>query len=342
MESKITSSDRISCLGDLSPLSDCLKEASKLRNLNYPMRPIKTVLLTGASSYIGRHLVKYLYQSGFAVVGTYRTGSSGECDVTRRVVSSPPMIHLDISQKASFLGLPASIDAVVHVAAAANKPGTTSAEMYSANAAGTRNVLSYATSAGARKFIYTSTLSIHGKIGSGVVDENTPVVDPDCYGASKYLGEQILASAVDSMPTVALRLPGVLGFGAHRAWIPSLVERLLAGRDVSIYNADASFNNAVHVDDLGRFVAQLLAKRIWQGFSAFPVGASGPMTILDIVTLMRDTLRSKSVVYKSDVATPSFMIDSRCATELYEYAPTPMEAILTQYLKDLGRFDQQL
>lgn len=307
--------------------------------LDYPMRPIKTVLLTGASSYIGRHLVKHLYQSGFAVVGTYRTGSPVECGVTRTVVSSLPMFHLDVSQKASFLGLPASIDAVVHVAAALNKPGTTSAEMFSANAAGTRNVLRYATSAGALKFIYTSTLSIHGKIGLGVVDENTPIVDPDFYGASKYLGEQILASAADSISTVALRLPGVLGLGAHRAWIPSLVETLLAGRDVSIYNADAPFNNAVHVDDLGRFVVQLLAKRIWHGFSAFPVGASEPMTILDIVTSLRDTLRSKSVVYKSDVATPSFMIDSRCATELYGYAPMRMEAILKQYLRDLARFD---
>ncbi len=306
---------------------------------DYPMRPIKTVLLTGASSYIGRHLVKHLHQSGFAVVGTYRTGSPVEYGVTRTVVSSLPMVHLDVSQKASFLGLPASIDAVVHVAAALNKPGTTSAEMFSANAAGTRNVLRYATSAGALKIIYTSTLSIHGKIGLGVVDENTPIVDPDFYGASKHLGEQILASAADSISTVALRLPGVLGLGAHGAWIPSLVETLLAGRDVSIYNADAPFNNAVHVDDLGRFVVQLLAKRIWHGFSAFPVGASEPMTILDIVTSLRDTLRSKSVVYKSDVATPSFMIDSRCATELYGYAPMRMEEILKQYLRDLARFD---
>lgn len=294
-----------------------------------------TVLLTGVTSFIGRHLAKHLAQSGLRVVATYRTANRG---LIEGLVSCSPnltLIQLDISNEVGFDRLPSLIDAVVHVAGVSTMLGVSIDDMLAVNVTGTRNVQRYAMRAGARKFVYTSSLSIHGRIKTGVIDEHTPINDPDPYGATKYLGESMLASVADTIPTVAIRLPGVLGSGAHRAWIPSVVETLVAGKEVSIYNPNAGFNNAVHVSDLSKFVTAILLGQGWRGFSAFPVGAAGQMTIFEVVRLLREKLGSESKLREINVTKPSFLIDSTRAVESFGYVPTRIDVMLMRYLEDL-------
>jgi UDP-glucose 4-epimerase len=245
------------------------------------------------------------------------------------------LLRIDISNWRDFATLPPHVDAVVHIAGVSTAAGVSIDDMLAVNVTGARNVQRYAVRAGVRKFIYASSLSIHGRIETDVVDEHTPINDPEPYGATKYLGERMLASVADTIPTVAIRLPGVLGSGAHRAWIPSVVETLVAGKEVSIYNPNAGFNNAVHVSDLSKFVTTILLGQGWRGFSAFPVGASGKMTILEVVHLLRETLGSASKLCENNIIKPSFLIDSTCAVQCFGYVPTPIDVLLMRYLEDL-------
>jgi nucleoside-diphosphate-sugar epimerase len=294
-----------------------------------------TVLLTGVTSFVGRYLAKDLAQAGLRVVATYRSANPGLMEALVSCSPTLELVQLDISDEIGFDRLPSSIDAVVHIAGVSAMPEVSTDDMLAVNVTGTRNVQRYAVRAGARKFIYSSSLSIHGRIDAAVVDEHTPINDPEPYGATKYLGERILASLDDTIPTVAIRLPGVLGPGAHRAWIPSLVESLVAGEDVSIYSPNAAFNNAVHVSDLSGFIIQLLLRRNWRGFAAFPVGAAGKMTILEVVHLLRVKLGSRSKVCDRHVIKPSFLIDSTCAVDCFGYVPTRIAIMLMRYLEDL-------
>ncbi len=298
---------------------------------------MKTVLLTGGTSFIGRHLAKQMAQSGLKVIATYRTAHR-ELIETIESESRLELFQLDISEQGGFDKLPSSIDAVVHVAALPGMSGVSIDDMLAVNVTGTRHVQRYALQAGARKFIYASSLSIHGKIENDRVDEQTPINDPDVYGTTKYLGERLLAATADAMPTVAIRLPGVLGSGAHRAWIPTLVEKLLAGTEVSIYSPNAAFNNAVHVNDLSQFIIQIILEQDWQGFAAFPVGASTKSTILEIVNCLREKLSSVSTLDENHVTKSSFLIDSTYAVEHFGYVPTRMDLMLTHYLRDLLQF----
>lgn len=292
------------------------------------------VLIAGASSFIGRHVTEHLVRSGLEVIATYRNHN----DFLERLCLEAKnliLLQIDISNWRNFSMLPSHVDAVVHIAGISDTAGASIDDMLAVNVTGVRNAQRYALQAGARKFIYTSSLSIHGKIEATLVDEHTAINDPDTYGATKYLGERILASAADILPTIAIRLPGVLGSGAHRAWIPTLVERLIAGNDASIYNPNAEFNNAVHVSDLSKFITQLLLGDGWRGFSAFPVGASGVMTILEIVHLLRETLGSVSKICEYDAVKPSFLIDSKYATDRFGFVPTQIDVMLKRYLDDL-------
>lgn len=294
-----------------------------------------TVLLTGVTSFIGRHLAKHLAQSGIRVVATYRTANRSLIEAL--VAGSPnlELIQLDNSDEVGFDKLPPSIDAVVHVAGVSVMPGISIDDMLAVNVTGTRNVQRYAMRARARKFIYTSSLSIHGQITTGVVNEHTSIKEPDTYGATKYLGERLLASVADTMPTIAIRLPGVLGSGAHRAWIPTLVERLVTGGEVSVYSPNAEFNNAVHVSDLSSLIVQVLLNKVWHGYFAFPVGASGKMNILEVINFFRKGLNSDSKLCAVKEIKPSFLIDSTFAVESFGYIPTRIDVMLQRYLENI-------
>ena len=53
------------------------------------------------------------------------------------------------------------------------------------NVLGTRALIEAALRWGTRAFVLYSSLSIYGTVTTPVVDEATPIVDPDAYGATK-------------------------------------------------------------------------------------------------------------------------------------------------------------
>jgi UDP-glucose 4-epimerase len=286
-------------------------------------------LLTGATSFIGRHLATYLAQEGIKVTATYRTRSD-ELEALQHLCPGLDPVQLDLADAEAFRRLPSDVDAVLHVAGTSVTPGVSIAAMMQCNVVGAENLLRYALNSGAKRLVYTSSLSVHGRIADAVVDETTPIIDPDVYGASKYLAERLFATAADRIPSVAIRLPGVLGRGAHRAWVPMLRERLKADRPISIFNPEAPFNNAVHVDDLVRFICSLLTRN-WYGFFAFPVAASGMVTIREVVELLAAALGVSPTLRIAPAAQSSFTISSQRAIETFDYRAMNIDAVLERY-----------
>ena len=295
-----------------------------------------TVLLTGVTSFIGRHLAAHLHQSGIKIIATYRTANPGLLDALAGRCPDMRTIQLDLHDEVGFDKLPPTIDAVVHVAGAA-PPTATLDDMLNVNVAGTRNVQRYAMRAGAQKFIYTSSISIHGSIKVGVVNHSTTVNNPEPYGATKYLGERLLASGADTIPTVSIRLPSVIGRGAQHAWIPTIVERLISGTDVPYYNPTAAFNNAVHVGELSTLILRILLDQDWRGHFAFPIGLSEPIEIQEVINILRKALNSKSQLLRKSEVKPSFIIDSSLAAEVFGYVPARTDETLRQYVEDILR-----
>ena len=135
----------------------------------------------------------------------------------------------------------------MHVAAASTaRPGGID-DFITCNVVGARNIARYARAARIKKVIYTSSISVYGDIHEPYLQETHPITNPDDYGLTKYLAERVFADT-EGLSCVALRLPGILGKGAHRAWIPTLVHRVLEGdRKATIYSPSSLFNNAAHV-----------------------------------------------------------------------------------------------
>lgn len=280
------------------------------------------ILVTGAGGFVGSHLVQAFASAGdFDVVALSRRELGG-------TPSSPlgRVSHI-VADLADPRGLPSRVDAVVH--AAANLTGSTAA-MLRDNAVATAALAAYAVAAGARRFIYLSSLSIYGDITSPEVAPETPIINPGAYGLTKYLGELALRDAASALPSLAIRLPGVLGRGSVRNFLSSVGERARRGEDITVFNPAAPFNNAAHIGDICRFAITLL-RREWQGADAVTIGAAGMTTVRDAVAALISAYGSSSKISVAAGAKPSFTISNRKACDLFGYAPLEIGAMLRRF-----------
>jgi nucleoside-diphosphate-sugar epimerase len=291
------------------------------------------VVITGASSFLASHLIPLLVEQGATIFATYR-----KSDHRLERLQNLPHVHLvrlDVSKQEDFRQLPQQADALVHIAAESFAHGRRSiGELISCNVIGAQNVARYAQAARIKKVVYTSTVSVYGDVTVPELTETCPITNPDDYGLTKLLAERVFAET-EEVSCVALRLPGILGKGAHHAWIPSLVNRVLEGqRKVSIYSAASSFNNAAHVEEVSKFIWLLLNTEL-SGFTAVNVAADGRMIIKDVIDLMAEVLGEGIEVTVLPAPKPSFTISFERAKNL-GYRTRPIQKILRSYFEEAG------
>jgi nucleoside-diphosphate-sugar epimerase len=292
------------------------------------------VILTGGGSFIGLTVIEVLAKAGFRVTATYRGEATSAIN---RCQSSYPNVKfkcVDITKKNNFTRLPVRIDAVIHMAAVAPSPITNIDKMILCNMIGTRNIQRYGISAKAKCIIFMSSLSVYGNIEDSIVDENTRINNPDLYGAAKYLGERILASTADKMSVFAIRLPGVVGKGAFRSWMPKLVNQLQAGLPVKIYDPEMPFNSVIHVADLSNLIVTLLEKNALRGFHAFPFAASDAIPKAKIVTFLLEKLHSNSSVSMEAKGNKIYVVSSKYVENKFGYFPMSTKDLLAEYCLD--------
>lgn len=299
------------------------------------------VLVTGANSFLGANLVRCLVSFGQPVVGTYRTRDARIAELEK--LPSVSLHKIDLTDKRAFADISENIDTAIHVAAVSPAENVTVEEMISANIVGTHNVHAFALRKGVSRFIFMSSVSLYGNVTSSVLTETTPLLDPLPYGATKFMCERVLAARSVDLPTIALRLPGVLGRNAHRAWIPTIVQRALSGEDIVYFNPESPFNNAVHIEDVAALCLSLIEKS-WSGFHAFPLAASTTMSVRQVVELIVDSLHSSSRMRITPAKQPGFIISNEYAARNFEYIGSPIEDVIRRYCSDPGRpqNDQQI
>ncbi|WP_441237291.1 NAD-dependent epimerase/dehydratase family protein [Bradyrhizobium sp. 930_D9_N1_4] len=168
------------------------------------------VLVTGASGFVGRHVVPALAREGWSVRRAVRSPEGVEDEV---VIES---IGPDTDWTAALEG----VDAVVHLAARVHhKHEEHAVQLYrNVNIAGTLHLARSAATAGVRQFIFVSTVLVHGRSNEGRApfSEDDILTPRGLYGMSKAAAEAGLRTlARDSaMKISVIRPPLVYGAGA--------------------------------------------------------------------------------------------------------------------------------
>ena len=175
----------------------------------------RTVLVTGAGGFLGRHVSAAFAAAGDRVRGAVRSpGAALAPGVEAALVP-------DLLDRAAVRAAVQGVDAVVHLAARVHVMRDTSAdplaEFRRVNVEGTRVLLEEASAAGVRDFVLASSVKAVGEGGEAPYDERTPAAPQDPYGVSKLEAERLVLDAApgDGMRRVVLRLPLVYGPGVR-------------------------------------------------------------------------------------------------------------------------------
>ncbi len=165
-------------------------------------------MVTGATGFIGSHLVEALLQKGVQVRCLVRKTS----DLSWLKTLPIEVVHGDCNDKASLGEAVKSIDQVFHLA------GVTKAikekTYFDVNALGTENLLHVClkNNPQLQKFIYLSSQAAAGPCQDGGTKKESDQCEPvSAYGHSKRIGEELALAHKHEIPLLILRPSAVYG-----------------------------------------------------------------------------------------------------------------------------------
>jgi UDP-glucose 4-epimerase len=184
-----------------------------------------TILLTGATGYIGSHTWLALLQAGYRVVGVDNLVNSAAAVLPRLAQlsgQSPTFERLDVTDAAAMSGLFSrhTIDAVIHFAAlkSVGESAVKPIEYYANNLGGLLTTCAAMRAAGCSRFVFSSSATVYGQPERLPIDENSGLSAVNPYGQTKLMGETILRDLAAADPAwrhVSLRYFNPVG--AHKS-----------------------------------------------------------------------------------------------------------------------------
>lgn len=211
---------------------------------------MSTILVTGASGYIGQHLTLRLMAAGWRVRGMARSGRPP-------LLSQSEWVQGDLDDQRTVMQAVTGCDAVVHLAClplAASKQNP--AEAMRVNGVCTLRLLESAQSAGVTTVIYASSGQVYGGRAE-LPNRETVTPNPDSpYAASKLCGENWCRAFANTtqMTVHILRLFNVYGPAADGSLRPTVesifLRQLLQGQQPVVRGNLDEGRDFVHVDDV--------------------------------------------------------------------------------------------
>jgi nucleoside-diphosphate-sugar epimerase len=189
---------------------------------------MKKVMVTGASGFIGQHMVNRLLSRDIKVHALVRRRDF-------RFSDEVEVFEGDISDSDTVKRAVAGVDTVIHLAGKAHDlSGRDEAKDYFAvNVEGTRNLLDCCNNSQVKHFIYFSSVKAMTESNEDMLDESFVPKPTTPYGESKLAAEKIVAQygVSSGIKTASLRLCAVYGPG-NKGNVYTLIEAIDRGRFV--------------------------------------------------------------------------------------------------------------
>lgn len=227
------------------------------------------VLVTGATGFVGRHLVPRLVARGHAVVEAGRRARPG-------ATSFVPVG--EIGRATDWTAALDGIDAVVHLAGAAHRTGPGRDDIHAeTNDRGTARLAEAAMAAKARRLVFVSS------IYAGLTEKA-----PSAYGRSKLAAEAHVARFADhpGRSGIALRPPLAYGADAPANWHG--LQRLAASGMPLPFGSIASRRSLISVGNLCDGIAAAIDPATDAASGTYEISDAGTVTMPEIVGWLRE------------------------------------------------------
>ncbi len=235
--------------------------------------------MTGATGFIGSHLVRELRKAGRDVVAVVRDPARA-ADLVRVGVE----VHRgDITDKEGMRRPMAGTDGVFHLAAWYKIGARDTSPAYPSNVEGTRNVLELMQELGIPRGVYTSTLAVFGDTHGQLVDESYRHGGPwlSEYDRTKWIAHYEIAEPMvrRGLPLIIVQ-PGLTYGPADPSAMGDTLRQYLRGKLRGIPNGAAYCWG--HVEDTAH--GHVLAMEKGRPGESYII-AGEPRTLIDAIEL---------------------------------------------------------
>jgi nucleoside-diphosphate-sugar epimerase len=274
---------------------------------------MSSIAVTGAAGFIGSHVSRALISAGWRVRGIDAFTDTYDPEQKRanlRELVDPrfELVEADLGA-ADVDGLLDGVDAVVHLAA---EPGVGASwgngftSYVERNVLAMQRVLEAASRARIDRFVYASSSSVYGSGVTAPIVEGAVPRPASPYGASKLMGELLLAAYVDqrALPGVSLRYFSVYGprqrpdMAAHR-----FIEALLDRRPLTVYGDGTQQRDFTYVDDVTEATLAAVTADIRPG-AVFNIAAGRPVPVGRLIALLAELVDGDPAVIARQPARP--------------------------------------
>ena len=246
----------------------------------------KSILIVGASGFIGSNLVRELSKSN-DVLACGR--SLKESDIKGLGVE---YLDIDISKDHKT---DLHIDCIVNCIANTNTQGNNWESYYDSNCLTTYSLLN---NFQYKRFIQLSTFSVLDK---------KPLIynqrDPrNYYGLSKYIAEKMVEIEHSAKKVFSIiRFPIVIGKKkTHKDFIDYIFDQSKLGGDIELYNGGQHLRDLIHISEAVKAIISTIHKRNLEGLNIFNVGSSDIMSSYEICEYILKRTNSKSKINFTD------------------------------------------
>lgn len=214
----------------------------------------RTVLITGAGGFIGRHLQERLAREGVTVRGVDLVGDSS------RGIAAGSTLAPD-----EWRDMLVGVDAVVHTAATVSNVAPRD-EAWTVNVLGTDRVLRAAADAGVGHVVHLSSIAAFGEdFPDGVTEDHPSHLTGHSYADTKINGEAVVlaAHAAGVVDCTIVRPGDVYGPGS-RPWVLIPIE-LIRKRQAILPDHGSGVFSPTYIDNLTDGIALTLSQPAARG-----------------------------------------------------------------------------
>ena len=201
----------------------------------------RRVVVTGGAGFIGSHLIDRLLADGAVDVVVLDNFSHGRLEnlAHLRHQTRFSLIEADVRDRSAMLSAFDGADLVYHLAAQSSVVAAAQDLDYTfqTNVVGTFNVLRAAVECGIQRVLFASSCEVYGEPISLPVDENSPLLAINSFGASKVAGEVYCRAfrREFGLQTVILRPSNVYGTRDIGRLIPLWLRQARSGHGLKVY-----------------------------------------------------------------------------------------------------------
>tara|TARA_B110000438_G_scaffold302232_1_gene359317 strand:+ start:1904 stop:2884 length:981 start_codon:yes stop_codon:yes gene_type:complete len=267
---------------------------------------MKKTLVTGASGFIGSHLVETLVEAGFDVVAFDRYNSNNDWGwlETSKYKNYIEVILGDIRDYDSVYKSMKGCDSVFHLAALIGIPYSYISPLayLRTNVEGSYNILEASKNLELEQIIITSTSETYGTAQYVPIDEKHPLVGQSPYSASKISADQLAISYYRSfnLPIKIVRPFNTYGpRQSARAIIPTVISQLLNNEKVIKLGNLSPTRDLTFVKDTCEGFIQISKTNSLFGES-INIGMNSEISIGDLVNLIVEQMGLEVLIKSSN------------------------------------------